>query len=267
MTHHRFLWTDQGTRNLHQAVDLKSAAAHDLHARYSAEDVTELYPSSRTASVATELNPHSRPTELWVPDHYEALYPYPLILWLHDDADSEQMLHEVMPRLSERNYLGLSMRADIIAGNGFRWSRKEEDRQAFASELYETACNARREYHIHSERVFLAGIGGGADLAVELFMNNPSWFGGLFALDGRFDGVPADLEHDQEFEGKPALFARTGVTGLASIASLATASRRLSLTGTDVSVQTFDAPRDGEIPQQVLTALNRWIMSSIGSVV
>ena len=46
------------------------------------------------------------PSQVSVPEGYEAGYAYPLVVWLHDTGQSEHTLHPVMRRVSDRNYLG-----------------------------------------------------------------------------------------------------------------------------------------------------------------
>ncbi|MBU6387985.1 MAG: hypothetical protein KGS49_18735, partial [Planctomycetes bacterium] len=44
------------------------------------------------------------PHRLFVPEHYESGYAYPLLVWLHSDHSSEYELDSVMHSLSMRNY-------------------------------------------------------------------------------------------------------------------------------------------------------------------
>ena len=59
-------------------------------------------------------------------------------------------------------------------------------RLAFQDELYASVRQLRQDFHIHTERVFLAGAGDGATLAWELFLARPEWFAGLAVFGGQF---------------------------------------------------------------------------------
>lgn len=72
---------------------------------------SELGASGESAALgamnATELEiPH----RLFVPEHFEPRYDYPLIVWLHSDDSSEWELDSVMEAISLRNYLAIAPR-------------------------------------------------------------------------------------------------------------------------------------------------------------
>jgi predicted esterase len=154
------------------------------------------------ACLVEDLHPKAASTGLYVPEKYEPNYPYPLIVWFHDAGGSESDLLSLMPRISERNYFGLSLRGSISVGQnaqaGFDWSCEKEAVSRLEDHLFHTICELRRNFHIHSERVILAGSGRGATMAIRLLFNRPEWFAGAFALGGDLplgtDQIPTDPE-------------------------------------------------------------------------
>jgi phospholipase/carboxylesterase len=47
---------------------------------------------------------------VFAPLHYEAKYPYPLIIWLHNEGTDERQLMRIMPLVSIRNYVAAAPR-------------------------------------------------------------------------------------------------------------------------------------------------------------
>lgn len=137
------------------------------------------------AAIVEDLHPKAAPTGVFVPEKYEPNYPYPLLVWFHGAGGSESELLSLMPRISQRNYFGLSLRGPVpIAqpGGGFDWPEEKDATLRLEKALFHTICELRRNFHIHSERVFLAGSGSGAALAMRMFFRRIEWFAGVFAM-------------------------------------------------------------------------------------
>ena len=60
-----------------------------------------------------------RPHSVHLPEHYEARYAYPLVVWFHGDGSSEAELSTVMPNISDRNFIGLALRGNVACEVGF----------------------------------------------------------------------------------------------------------------------------------------------------
>ncbi|MEM7810425.1 MAG: alpha/beta hydrolase [Planctomycetota bacterium] len=210
----------------------------------------------------------TRPPRLWVPEGYEGNYPYPLLMWLHDDGQSDAVLDDVMPRLSDRNFIGAAVRAEFFANgqddrDGFRWSSDAADRSDFVGRTHAAACEVRRCYHVHSERAFLVGIGRGAAVAAEVFTEHPEWFGGLIAID-----PPAELAAGtlpaRSLEETRVLVAREGVAGMPAVARLAETARPFSDAGADVDIEiTATAHHTGTPSDALLRKINAWVVAGL----
>ena len=158
----------------------------------------------------------------FVPQRYEPNYPYPLLVLFHGRGGDEQQMVRSMPALSWRNYVGLGLRAPdpfVKKGRaeGYTWGPAfvRPDRHALKvaplisegevvrRRLWEGAADAvdlledgvydairktRRSLHVHSERIYLVGVGEGAAVAYRLGLSYPERFAGVVAINGYIPG-------------------------------------------------------------------------------
>jgi phospholipase/carboxylesterase len=177
-------------------------------------------PSSETETTTTRAGALFETR--FVPQRYEPNYAYPLLVLFHGRGGDEQQMVRSMPAMSWRNYVGLSLRGPerhVRRGrpDGYSWgpSFARPERQgprcpALASEtelfrrrLHDGVADAvdqiedsvfaairqsRRALHVHSERIFLVGIGEGAAVAYRLGLSYPERFAGVVAINGYIPG-------------------------------------------------------------------------------
>ena len=158
----------------------------------------------------------------FIPQRYEPNYAYPLLVLFHARGGDEQQMVRSMPALSWRNYVGLSLRGPdgyVRRGNveGHSWGpafarpdrmvqRVVSDlsegeivrRRLWGSELdpidsledgvFSAIRQTRRSLHVHSERIFLVGVGEGAAVAYRLGLSHPESFAGVVAINGWLPG-------------------------------------------------------------------------------
>lgn len=160
----------------------------------------------------------------FVPQRYEPNYAYPLLVLFHGRGGDEQLMARSMPLMSWRNYVGLSLRgperfARKGRAEGYCWgpsfarpdrhgprclprsreseldlfSRRLRDGAADTVDLIEDAVfsairETRRSLHVHSERIFLVGIGEGAAVAYRLGLSYPEKFAGVVSINGYIPG-------------------------------------------------------------------------------
>jgi phospholipase/carboxylesterase len=175
-------------------------------------------PSSETTSSGAGALVESR----FIPQRYEPNYPYPLLVLFHARGGDEQQMVRSMPAMSWRNYVGLSLRGPETVvrrdrHEGYSWGqsfarpdrhgprcpnvmseaevvrrRLWEDTADPIDVLEDGAFNAirqtRRTLHVHSERIFLVGIGEGAAVAYRLGLSYPERFAGVVAINGYIPG-------------------------------------------------------------------------------
>ncbi len=212
------------------------------------------------ACLVEDLHPQAASTGLFVPEKYEPNYPYPLILWFHDAGGSESDLLSLMPQISLRNYFGLSLRGPLAAGpgspNGFDWPQDRESVSRLESQIFQTVCELRRNVHIHSERVFLAGQGTGATLALRLLLDRAEWFAGAFAIGGELPAFDSQATLPPDFRER-----RVFLTTASSEEDQQQRTRLWRAAGLNLIHEQED-PRTG-ISSARLAQLNHWLMESI----
>ncbi len=215
------------------------------------------------ACVVEDLHPAGTPTGLFIPEKYEPNYPYPVIVWFHDAGGDESEWLSLMPQISTRNYFGISLQGTMPVGNtlrgGWDWPNDAEVFSRLEKHLFQTLCELRRTFHIHSERVFLAGSGSGASAALRLFVNRPEWFAGAFALGGELSAF------DPKCAGQPELRDRRAFLTMPSTEADAEAQmQNLRLwRAAGLNLMT-EVDEDAGRPTSLrLNQLNHWVMESI----
>lgn len=206
-----------------------------------------------------------KPHAVWVPEQYEPNYAYPLIVWFHSDGRDERELLDVLPQISRKNYFGLALRGPLPscseAGAGFRWSLADHRPVDALCEVYETVCQMRRMYHIHSERIYLAGADTGATLAVRLLLERPDWFGGAINLGGDFPDVRQPFHRSEELHGKRILLSAGSRNRQIRIGETVESARLLHAAGMQVATRIYDAGQ--QITPKMMRDIDRWLMDAL----
>lgn len=207
----------------------------------------------------------ARRIAVFVPENYEPNYAYPLIVWLHGNGGNELELFDLMAQISSRNYVGLSVRAPLAATNGlgrrFRWSLSERAVDDFREQLYAAVCGIRRDYHVHSERVFIGGFDAGGTMALRLMLSRPAWFGGAAAFAARFPETKAPLARFRELRGKRVLLGAGSCDTTVSLAEVIRAGRLLHSAGMEVTTRIDNTGH--QVTPQALSQFNRWVMEGV----
>lgn len=205
------------------------------------------------------------PVSIYVPERYEERYAYPLVIWFHSDANDEDQLEQVMSSVSSQNYIGLALRgnrAHATAG-GFRWDAESLD---FGSVplidlLHVTTCRLRQAFHIHSERIFVAGSGHGADVALQTIVQRPDWFAGAILLDPTCHSEGLKAERLTGLRGKPMMISVNRSCPHDGLARSVETVRILRSAGASVHVEVTAMPTDPASAEARM--IDHWIMASI----
>jgi phospholipase/carboxylesterase len=198
-----------------------------------------------------------RPVRLFLPSDYQPKYAYPLVVVFHADGGDENVAARVAPLLSRRNYIAACPRGPLALGRdatgrpGFAWG---DDPRA-DEYLLDAVAHARREYHVHSERVYLIGIGEGATTACRLARAMAGDVAGIVALNGRpLCGLRAN-------SGLRVFVAHGASNPVVRLAAARKASRLLQSTGADVRFESY--PTTHRVHPDMLRDVNRWIMGTV----
>lgn len=134
------------------------------------------------------------PVRTYLPDSYEPGYAYPLVVLFHARGGNEEQVIRLAPRFSDQNFVFISLRGPEIVGRrkdgttGYGWDNTRiSDKLGEYVEL--AVAFTRAEFHIHSERVYLAGIGEGAAAAYRAGFQLGDKVAGVIALNG---GLPTN---------------------------------------------------------------------------
>lgn len=206
---------------------------------------------------------------LYLPEHYESKYAYPLILWFHDTGSDADELHSLMPRISDRNFMGFAFRGlqsvKQDGSGGFRWPTSENQLKGFLKKLRAGVCRLRRQYHIHSERIYLAGSGDGATMALRLLLARPEWFSGAISLGGRLPKTIAISAHDAEIQEKRIFLGNPTSSESDDESEAIQTEWLLRKAGMQVMVKNYAS--ESKLAPEMLRELNRWMMDGIFSSV
>jgi phospholipase/carboxylesterase len=210
--------------------------------------------------------PHIQPVRTFLPVGYEPNYPYPLIVFLHGHGGNEEQVLRLAPRLSRRNYIAIGLRGPHLVGTRpdgrgcFAWGRGTDAAILVEDYLVRAVEQTRRSYHVHSERIFLAGIHEGATLAYRLALGLPDRVAGVIALNGTMPrGGPLF-----RFPAVRQLRAWIGHGIANSVVPLSLARRDFRLlytAGLDVRMQTY--PTTHRLHPDMLRDVNRWVMEQV----
>ena len=205
------------------------------------------------------------PVSIYVPERYEERYAYPLVVWFHSDANDEDQLEQVMSCVSSQNYIGLALRGNRTheTAGGFRWDGSSLD---FGSVplmdlLHVTSCRLRQAFHIHSERIYVAGSGHGADVALQSIVQRPDWFAGAILLDPTCQSENLKAERLTGLRGKPMMMTVARSTPHEGLARSVETVRILRAAGASVDVELTTLPTDPVSSEARM--IDHWIMASI----
>ncbi|MCA9085749.1 MAG: hypothetical protein KDA81_16935 [Planctomycetaceae bacterium] len=207
------------------------------------------------------------PVSLFIPQRYEENYAYPLLIWFHDENSSENELDLVMNAIGDQNYCGLALRGNrVLSGHdSFGWnSGSLEFGQVPLRKLVNvTTRRLRKALHIHSERIFVAGSGTGADVALKLLTECPAWFAGAVLIDPSCSERLV-LANQSELRGKSVLqtVARTATD--ATLANNLDTVRLLRSAGVDVDVRVTELPLDA--CSNDARFIDSWVISRLNCV-
>ncbi len=221
-----------------------------------------LLEANPTMQPGKEARGCERPHAVYLPEHYEPAYAYPLVVWFHSDGGSEADLRHVMPQISNRNYIGVALQGNASLEKGHGWLLDEAGVASLVGDVRAVAVSLRREYHIHSERIYLAGYGSGATAAVEVMLRQPEWFGGVLSLNGGLPKIDQPLGSLSELKDKRILIATSVNSQTTKVGDVVAAGRLLYAAGMQVGTRVYQD--SGHRPsKKMLRDIDSWLMDDI----
>jgi phospholipase/carboxylesterase len=211
--------------------------------------------------------PRAWPLRTFLPIGYEPNYPYPLLVFLHGHRSSEEQILRLAPRLSRRNYICIAPRGPHTisdSDNGqvsYSWGPEDQDDPLVEEYIFRAIEQTRRCYHIHSERIYLAGFREGAALAYRLGLLYPDRFAGVISLNGALPRSGGPLLRLPDVRKLRVLIGH-GIANSVVPLTLARQDHRLFYTaGLPVHMHTY--PTTHRIHAEMLRDIDRWVQEHI----
>lgn len=149
--------------------------------------------------------------KFYFPTNHEPNYAYPLIIWLTDDLSSSSDFQEKMSRISDQNYLGLDISlSQFSSDHNGPVDITGVCSQQLLSHIQEELTEFNQQANIHQERIFLAGTGACASLAMKLLLMHPLQFAGFLAIDPINQGLDNPLANFRFLKHLKGMLTTTG---------------------------------------------------------
>lgn len=240
--------------------------------RLQARESAETFSSAKLPPVyEIESGVFTRPTvdqpcSMFAPLHYERNYAYPLVVWLHGPGDDENQLRRIMPLVSLRNYVGLSIRGTqpVRSDSGrraFTWSDEGTHFEQAEQLLFDAIELARERFNIAPERVFLAGYDVGGTMAFRLALAHPREFAGVLSIGGRFPSDDTPLRWLDAVRRLPMFFAYGRDSVSLPMHEVCEAIRLFHIARLKVNLFQYPCPQ--QLTTKMLEDMDRWIMEQV----
>jgi phospholipase/carboxylesterase len=206
------------------------------------------------------------PVRTFLPTGYEPNYPYPLLVFMHGHGGNEEQALRLAPRVSRRNYVSIGLRGPLLVGvrpdgrGCFSWGADGQAGMAAEDYVFRAVEQTRRHYHVHSERIYLAGVCEGATMAYRFALAYPDKVAGVIALNGLLPRTGPVFRFSRVRGLK--VFMGHGIANAVAPLALARRDAKLLYTaGVDVTLNTYTTTH--RLHPQMLTDANRWVMEQI----
>ncbi len=205
---------------------------------------------------------------LFTPLHYEPRYSYPLIVWLHGYQSDERQLTRIMPLVSMRNYVAVAPRGTLITdatspSGCFGWQQGEEQVSQAETRIFDSIDQVTQKLNIARQRTFLAGFDCGGTMAFRVAMKHPEAFAGVLSLGGSFPTGCTPLSKLTAARRLPIFLAAGRHSTAYPPAKVCDDLRLLHAAGLSITLR--DYPCGQELPPQMLSDMDRWVMEQIQS--
>jgi phospholipase/carboxylesterase len=208
--------------------------------------------------------PSRLPVRTFLPTGYEPRYPYPLLVFFHGQGGNEEQILRLAPRLSRRNFICIALRGlqrlECRADGrwGYGWGADDATDSLVEDYVLRAVEHTRRSYHVHSERIYLAGFREGATLAYRLGLLFPERFAGLLSLNGAMARQGGPLLRLPEVR-RLRVFIGHGIANAVVPLSLARKDFRLLYTA-GLSVEMHTYPATHRLHSDMFRDINRWVI-------
>jgi phospholipase/carboxylesterase len=227
-------------------------------------------PSSHTRIDRAALRTASRGGSqhmLLAPLHYEPNYAYPLLVWLHGDGGDERQLTRVMPHISMRNYVSAGVCGPALgrSSRGFGWEQSDELILAAEQRVLNAVDAASSKFHVHPQRVFLAGFDVGGTMAFRLALRHPRRFAGALSAGGGFPSGQMPLANLKILREFPLFLAFCRDSQTYATDDVCRELPLFHAAGLKVAIRQY--PCSDELTTQMLRDMDVWMMEHVTGMV
>jgi phospholipase/carboxylesterase len=208
--------------------------------------------------------PRRWPVRTFLPTGYEPNYPYPLLVFFHGHGGNEEQIMRLAPRLSRRNYICIGLRGTQLLGQrsdgslGYTWGTSEQSDTLVEDYVLRAVEQTRRNYHVHSERIYLAGFCEGATLAYRLGLTFPERFAGVISLNGSLPPRGSLFLRLPEVRQLRVLIGHGIANAVVPLTTARRDFRLLYTAGLPIQMHTY--PSTHRLHPDMLRDINRWII-------
>ncbi|MGF1582958.1 MAG: alpha/beta hydrolase [Gemmataceae bacterium] len=208
--------------------------------------------------------PECLPVRTFLPTGYEPGYAYPLLVFFHGHGSDEEHILRLAPRLSRRNFICVGLRGtrpvDIHREGrlGYSWGSVDGYDAQLEDYVLKAVEHTAENYHIHPDRIYLAGVCEGATQAYRLGLMFPDTFSGIISLNGSLPRYQRPLLRLPTIRDLH-IFVGHGIANAIVPISLAKQDYHLLYTaGVDVTYKEYAT--NHRLHHEMLKDLNRWII-------
>ncbi len=235
----------------------------ELHADLPLELRELLEQQAVQSSMGPEPAHSDWPVSIYVPEHYEENFAYPLLVWFHDFGSHEGQVESVMAAISQQNYCGLGIQGNkpLSGESSFDWDPELLEYRTISLRdlLSVTIRRLRQTFHIHSERIFLAGAGNGADIALQQLAQMPQWYAGAVMFSPACCSSVVDALRVSNLQDKSLLWTVARTASDDELARNVEAVQLTRMAGGEPEVRVTDTVVDPESSD--VRFVDHWLLS------
>jgi phospholipase/carboxylesterase len=220
--------------------------------------------SARTLEHIRLRGADATPHATFAPMHYEPGYAYPLVVWLHSARANERQVRQVIPKISMRNFVAIAPRGSTVKRDecgSYLWQQAPDAVALAEARVLDCIEIAARRFNIHTERVFLAGVGCGGTMALRTAWNHPGRFAGVASFGGPMPSDDRPMRNVNSLRRLPCFIASGRESEAYPEADVCRDLRLLHAAGCTVALRQY--PCGDDLTTTMLSDLNRWIMGII----
>ena len=135
--------------------------------------------------------------------------------------------------------------------------------QQAEQQIFDSIDVVMQKFHVHAARIFLAGFDCGGTMAFRIALSHPSNFAGVISLGGAFPRGRNPLAKLTEARRLPVFLAAGRHSTVYPAAEVCDDLRLLHAAGLSITLRQY--PCGHELPPQMLSDVDRWVMDQIVS--